>query len=122
MVRIFYKTNIFIVNLNFVEGLKNVFTYRDSLSRSLEPCCDVDHSLECHDVDVDPEALHDKEDISFNGVVLKFANLIPPHGQVYKTEKVADSISLPLCILELFKRVMRQSSATTIKLTASSGL
>ena len=122
MVRIFYKTNIFIVNLNFVEGLKNVFTYRDSLSRSLEPCCDVDHSLECHDVDVDPEALHDKEDISFNGVVLKFANLIPPHGQVYKTEKVADSISLPLCILELFKRVMRQSSATTTKLTASSGL
>ena len=122
MVRIFYKTNIFIVNLNFVEGLKNVFTYRDSLSRSLEPCCDVDHSLECHDVDVDPEALHDKEDISFNGVVLKFANLISPHGQVYKTEKVADSISLPLCIVELFKRVMRQSSATTIKLTASSGL
>ena len=68
-----------------------MFTHRDSLSRSLEPCCDVDHSLECHDVDVDPEALHDKDDISFNGVVLKFTNLIPPHGQVYKTEKVITS-------------------------------
>jgi len=74
------------------KGLKSLFTHRDSLRRSLEPCCDVDHSLECHDVDVDPEALHDKEDISFNGVVLKFANLIPPHGQVYKTEKGDEAV------------------------------
>ena len=80
----------------------------------------MDHSLDCHDVDVDPEVLHDKEDISFNGVVLKFSNMIPPHGQVYKSKKVA--ILNFFLLFYLFKRGMRQSSASTTRPTASLGL
>jgi len=56
-----------------------------SLSRSSEPCCDLD-TLSCYDVDVDPESLLSEEDISINGMELAFSNTIPPHGRVYKTE------------------------------------
>merc|ERR1712227_382953 len=56
-----------------------------SLSRSAEPCCDLD-TLSCYDVDVDPESLLSEEDISINGMELAFSNTIPPHGRVYKTE------------------------------------
>ena len=82
----------------------------------------MDHSLDCHDVDVDPEVLHDKEDISFNGVVLKFSNMIPPHGQVYKSEKVGYKNIFFFLLFNLFKRGMRQLSASTTRPTASLGL
>ena len=56
-----------------------------SLSRSSQPCCDQ-HTLSCHDVDVDPESLLSDENISINGLELAFSNIIPPHGRTYKTK------------------------------------
>merc|ERR1712038_1705984 len=65
---------------------KDLFTIPSPLSRSLEPCCDSDNVLSCVDVEVDPEALLNEDDISINGVDLVFSNFIPPHARTYKTE------------------------------------
>ena len=43
-------------------------------------------------MDVDVEALHDKEDITFGNYTLKFSNSIPPHGQVYKSDKGDEAV------------------------------
>merc|ERR1712038_884394 len=71
---------------------KDLFTIPSPLSRSLEPCCDSDNVLSCVDVEVDPEALLNEDDISINGVDLVFSNFIPPHSRTYKTEMGDEAI------------------------------
>merc|ERR1712038_434928 len=71
---------------------KDLFTIPSPLSRSLEPCCDSDNVLSCVDVEVDPEALLNEDDISINGVDLVFSNFIPPHARTYKTEMGDEAI------------------------------
>ena len=63
----------------------------NSLSRSTEPCCDKD-TLSCYDVEADPESLLSDENISINGMELKFSNTIPPHGRAYKTEQGDEAV------------------------------
>ena len=60
--------------------------------RSMEPCCASGHLLSCVNVDVDPDSLLASDDISINGVTLQFANLIPPHARVYRTDRGDEAV------------------------------
>ena len=77
--------SIFLVIVGAVSSRELFSLSTRSWSRSTQPCCDQ-HTLSCHDVDVDPESLLSDESISINGLELKFSNTIPPHGRTYKTE------------------------------------
>ena len=63
---------------------KDLFTIPAPTSRSAELCCDK-NTVTCFDVDVDPESLLSEEDLSMNGIILKFSNSVPPNARVYTT-------------------------------------
>ena len=71
---------------------RELFSTPDPLMRSVEPCCASGHLLSCVNVDVDPESLLASDDISINGVTLQFANLIPPHARVYRTDRGDEAV------------------------------
>ena len=70
---------------------RDLFTIPAPTSRSAEPCCDKD-TLTCYDVDVDPDSLLSEEDLTMNGVTLKFSNYVPPNARVYTTSEGDEAI------------------------------
>ena len=70
---------------------RDLFTVPAPTSRSAEPCCDKD-TLTCYDVDVDPDSLLSEEDLTMNGVTLKFSNSVPPNARVYTTSEGDEAI------------------------------
>ena len=70
---------------------KDLFTVPAPTSRSAEPCCDT-NTFTCYDVDVDPDSLLSEEDLTMNGVTLKFSNYVPPNARVYTTSEGDEAI------------------------------
>ena len=63
---------------------KNLVTFPNGDSRSLEVCCNDRNLLNCLSAEVNPQLLLDKEDISILDIDLAFHSTVEPNGFVYK--------------------------------------
>ena len=71
---------------------KSFVHFTRSLVRSAEVCC-ADTTLKaCQNVNLDTKLLETGEDLSINGIELKFSNRVPPHGFTYKSSNGDEAV------------------------------